>query len=132
MYQIMKFKGPITQKNMRVDLAQLLVQPLLDAQTIQPELPGPGRLAANLDRLKGKHFRTGSKKGNTRGRCKVGAKQKKPNGKYRDTKTANYCECCGFLVRGTLFSGLPHRMTQYTTVYYKVELSVVFQANDPA
>ena len=104
MYQIMKFKGPITHKRLRLDLAQLLVQPLLDARTIRSGLPGLGRPAADLDRLRGKHFGTGSKKGNARGRCKVCAKQKKPNGKCRDTKTANYCERCEvFLCEGNCF-----------------------------
>ena len=104
-FQILKFKArdAVTQKRLRLDLAQLLVQSLVDQRTIQPEFPGPGRPTPDLDRLKGKHFGTGSKKGNARGRCKVCAKEKKPNGKYKDTKTANYCERCEVLCEGDCF-----------------------------
>jgi len=105
MYHIMKFKHiATTQKQLRLDLTHILVQPLLDQRMINPAVPGPGRPTADLDRLKGKHFGTGSKRGNPRGRCKVCAKQKKANGKCKDTKTANRCERCDvFLCEGECF-----------------------------
>lgn len=93
-----------TQKQLRIDLAYMLTQPLLDQWVMNPTTPGPGRPAANFDRLKGKHFATGAKKGQPRGRCKVCAKQKKANGKFKDTKTANRCDRCNvFLCLGGCF-----------------------------
>ena len=93
MFQIMKFKVPSTNhKQLRLDLEQLLVQPLIDRRTIVS--PGPGRASLHYDRLKGKHFGTGSKKGNKKGRCKVCGNQKTADGKRKDTKTANFCTRC--------------------------------------
>ena len=53
--------------------------------------PGPGRpRTPGVDRLTGRHKIVTR----SRGRCKVCAKQKKEDGKCKDTKTANFCETC--------------------------------------
>ena len=103
MFQIMKFKVPSTShKHLHLDLAQLLGQPLIDRQTIVS--PGPGRASVDYNRLKGKYFGTGSKKGNKRGMCKVCGNQKTADGKRKDTKTANFCTWCKvFLYEGDCF-----------------------------
>lgn len=81
-------------KKFRLALANELVQPLLDKYADPAFLrpTGAGRPhIAQASRLRGKHF---GKAKPPRRRCIICASEKQPNGKYKDTKTVNYCEKC--------------------------------------
>lgn len=109
MHQIRKFKnGKVAHKELRLNLAYSLCQPLLDMRiggNHRVSLPGPGRPPADLSRLKGKHFSTGAKKGGKRGRCKVCGSKRTENGKRKDTKTGDKClQCDVYLCEGLCFT----------------------------
>ena len=97
-HQIRKFTdNKAVHKELRIQLAHCLCQPLLGMRlggNPRSSLPGPGRPSADLQRLKGKHFASGAKKGGKRGRCKVCGSKKTHAGKRRDTKTSNKCMQC--------------------------------------
>ena len=58
---------------------------------------GPGhRPNDHSTRLKGKHFVVSQHP--TRNSCVIRAYQKKPHGKYKQTKTSNYCPKCKVFV----------------------------------
>lgn len=83
-------------KLFRIQLVHELVQPLLNSRddpNIDNHSPSVGR-RANLDesRLKGKHFP--ESRYPKRRRCSVCGYTKGPDGKYKDTKTSNYCPKC--------------------------------------
>lgn len=83
-----------SHKLYRHALVHQLVQPLLELRSNpgQLNIPGPGRKPLRNDqRLGGKHFPQHTQK---RKRCVVCAYQKNENGKYKDTKTVNYCPKC--------------------------------------
>ena len=91
-----------TQKKFRLDLAENLVQPLLDLMARRP--------VSTAKRLIGKHFPYKNKK---RGRCLVCGDRKTSTGKRKDTKTQNFCPKCDvFLCQGKCFEDY-HSRTSY-------------------
>ena len=104
-----------TQKKFRLDLAENLVQPLLDLMA-SPSCPAylhttKGRKPVSTAKcLIGKHFACKSKK---RGRCLVCGDRKTSAGKRKDTKTQNFCPKCDvFLCLGKCFKDY-HSRTSY-------------------
>ena len=104
-----------SQKKFRLNLAENLVQPLLDlmaSQTCPPYLrTAKGRRPVSAaKRLIGKHFAYKHRK---RGRCVVCGDKKTSTGKRKDTKTQNFCPKCEvFLCQGTCFETY-HTHTSY-------------------
>lgn len=81
----------LSHKKYRLELVHQLVQPLLDSYA-DPSVGGTsGRTPVSSVRLKGKHFATSKL---PRKRCSVCAYKKTAGGKYRQTKTVNFCEKC--------------------------------------
>lgn len=104
-----------TQKKFRLDLAENLVQSLLDL-VASPACPAYLRATkgrkpvSTAKRLIGKHFTYKSKK---RGRCLVCGNHKTSTGKRKDTKTQNFClKCDVFLCLGKFFEDY-HSRTSY-------------------
>ena len=104
-----------TQKKSRLDLAENLVQPLLDLMA-SPTCPAYLRTTkgrkpvSTAKRLIGKPFAYKSKK---RGRCLVCGDHKTSAGKRKDTKTQNFCPKCDvFLCLGKCFEDY-HSRTSY-------------------
>ena len=104
-----------TQKKFRLDLAENLVQPLLDLMA-SPACPAYLRTTkgrkpvSTAKRLIGKHFAYKNKK---RGRCLVCGDRKTSAGKRKDTKTQNFCPKCDvFLCLGKCFEDY-HCRTSY-------------------
>ena len=80
-------------------LAHELMQPFLDkrANGGYDNMRGPGcRPNDHSTRLKGKHFAVSQHP--TRKSFVICAYQKKPKGKYKQTKTSNYCPKCKVFV----------------------------------
>ena len=96
-YAIYKLNGPeklLTHKAFRLELARSLCEPwlLARADPTSSHIPLRGRRPSEgLARLSGKHF---PYRVQERGRCRVCAKQVKPNGKSRDTKVRTACRKC--------------------------------------
>ena len=104
-----------TQKKFRLDLAENLVQPLLDLMA-SPTCPAylrtvkGRRPVSTAKRLIGKHFPYKNKK---RGRCLVCGDRKTSTGKRKDTKTQNFCPKCDVLLcQGKCFEDY-HSRTSY-------------------
>ena len=87
-----KSKERQCHKKFRMELAHQLVQPLLDSYADPLIGRSSGRTPVTSDiRLKRKHFAVSQQPKRS---CVGCAYQKNANGKYKKTKTVNYCEKC--------------------------------------
>ena len=104
-----------SQRDFRLELVQLLVQPLLDLKA-SPDCPNilrahKGRNVVSADkRLLGKHF---PRKAAQRGRCCVCSKHKSTTGKKVDKKSKVFCPKCEvYLCLGDCFEQF-HTKSKY-------------------